>query len=72
MYHDTRMFGDGKWYYTSPKDADMRTPNELLKSVVFLSPHCEKTVLFIARMNRILCSRAFRGVFKWAKLPVKR
>lgn len=36
MYCDRRLIGDAKWYYKPPKDAYMRIPPTLEKSVCFL------------------------------------
>jgi len=36
MYKDTRLGGVEKWYHIRPEDADMRIPDEVLKSVCFL------------------------------------
>ena len=37
MYKDTRMYGVEKWYHTAPKDANMRIPDSILKTVCFLA-----------------------------------
>ena len=37
MYRDTRLGNVEKWYHTVPKDAYMRIPDELIKSVCFIS-----------------------------------
>ncbi|HLL75892.1 MAG TPA: serine protease [Pyrinomonadaceae bacterium] len=36
LYCDTRFFGIERWYYGRPKDADLRIPDDILKSVCFL------------------------------------
>lgn len=36
LYCDTRIGGIEKWYYLTPKDAEMRIPDDLLDTVCFL------------------------------------
>ena len=42
MFHDTRLGNTPRWFFTRPRDWNMRVPDDVLKSVVFLGRVLEK------------------------------